>query len=197
LLKVVCITHTDWDKLLSIAKTSIMYYFLHKRPLPIKSNTPKRASFVTLLKNGQLRGCIGSIVPVRPLEEDVAYNAVQAAFYDPRFPPLSEDETPYLEIEVSVLSPMYLFEGTNEEFLEFLKEKKPGVYIQCLGGSATFLPQVWEQIPDEKTFMEELSMKAGLPPHEWQYCKKYYYFVDEKKKHWNDIDVLEEYLKRK
>ncbi len=124
------------------------------------------------------------------MEIDVAKNAINAAFFDPRFPPLQKHETENLSIEISVLSPLEEFEGDNKEFLEFLEEKRPGVYIKCLGGSATFLPQVWEQIQDPSDFMKHLSLKAGLLPDEWKKCRKYYYFVDDVEKKWNDIKEI-------
>lgn len=178
------------DNLLSIAKGAIIYYFKHHDYPSFDSTTPKRASFVTLKKMGDLRGCIGSIIATQPLEIDVSKNAINAAFFDPRFPPLQEYETKELTIEISVLSPLHEFEGNNEEFIEFLEEKKPGVYIKCLRGSATFLPQVWEQISDAKSFMLQLSLKAGLSPEEWNKCRKYYYFVDKVEKQWHEIEEL-------
>jgi AmmeMemoRadiSam system protein A len=123
------------------------------------------ASFVTLKKHGELRGCIGSVRAQRPLAEDVAQNAVAAAMRDPRFPPLAADELDAVEIEVSLLSEPEFLDFADEEGL--LAQLRPGIdglilFAGCR--SATFLPQVWEQLPEPQHFLAALKQKAGLAP---------------------------------
>ncbi|MEQ9490780.1 MAG: AmmeMemoRadiSam system protein A [Alphaproteobacteria bacterium] len=128
----------------------------------------KRATFVTLEKGGELRGCIGTIVANRPLVEDVVENAFRAAFKDPRFPPVTEDEKPDLSFSLSVLSPMseMRFDG-EADFLDQLRPLIDGVLIEDGGKRAVFLPQVWEQLPEKQDFLNHLRKKAGLPPDHW------------------------------
>jgi AmmeMemoRadiSam system protein A len=126
------------------------------------------ASFVTLRLDGELRGCIGTIDARRPLGEDVARNACAAAYRDPRFPPVTAAERPALAIEVSVLSPRVPFEAADEaEAAARLRPLVDGVYLQYGESTATFLPQVWEGLPDPIEFLAHLRSKAGLPPHFW------------------------------
>ena len=121
------------------------------------------ATFVTLTKKGELRGCIGSIVPHRDLLTDLIENAKSAAFKDPRFAPLNEDELQEIKIEVSLLS---LPELVNYVDVNDLKSKikvgKHGVIIKQAHQQATFLPQVWEQLPTFELFFSHLGNKAGL-----------------------------------
>ncbi len=124
----------------------------------------ERAAFVTLHKHGQLRGCIGSIVPTRPLIEDVMANAKAAAFKDPRFAPLSRDELDEIGIEVSVLTiPKPLPYADVEDLRRKIRPGTDGVIIRLNGRQATFLPSVWEQLPDFDQFFAHLCAKAGLP----------------------------------
>ena len=126
------------------------------------------ASFVTLKLEDDLRGCIGTIEPHRPLALDVAHNARAAAYYDSRFPPLGPHELAELAIEVSVLSPREPLAAANEsEALQRLRPRVDGIYLEFGSMSATFLPQVWESLPDPADFLGELRRKAGLPPGFW------------------------------
>jgi AmmeMemoRadiSam system protein A len=126
------------------------------------------ASFVTLKLDGELRGCIGSVEPHRPLAVDVAHNARAAAFNDPRFAPVSAAEIPRLGVEVSVLSPRVPFEAASEsDALAKLRPQVDGLYLEFGAMRATFLPQVWESLPDPADFLGELRRKAGLPPGFW------------------------------
>ncbi len=126
------------------------------------------ASFVTLHLNGNLRGCIGSLVAHQPLIEDVRDNAVSAAFKDPRFPPLSAREFPDVHIEVSVLTAPEAMQFTDEtDALSQLQPKIDGVIFTSGQHKATFLPQVWEQLPTPEYFMAHLKQKAGLPAAFW------------------------------
>lgn len=123
------------------------------------------ATFVTIKRNGELRGCIGSVRPQRSLGEDVVINAVAAATRDPRFPPMARSELGKIEIEVSLLSPAEFVEFSGED--ELLGKLRPGIdglvlFSGCR--SATFLPQVWEQLPEPRMFLAALKQKAGLAP---------------------------------
>ncbi|NPA90899.1 MAG: AmmeMemoRadiSam system protein A [Chloroflexi bacterium] len=129
----------------------------------------KGASFVTLTQGGNLRGCIGSVIAHQPLALDVRDNAIKAALADPRFPPMRPEELPYTDIEVSVLTPpMPLEYRTPEELLEKIIPGKHGLLLVNNGYRGLFLPQVWEKIPDKVTFLEQLSLKAGLPMDAWR-----------------------------
>jgi AmmeMemoRadiSam system protein A len=126
------------------------------------------ASFVTLKLDGELRGCIGTIDPRRPLGDDVAHNAYAAAYRDPRFSPVTAAERPALAIEVSVLSARVPFEAHDEaQATAMLRPGIDGVYLQFGGQSATFLPQVWDSLPDPVDFLAQLRHKAGLPARFW------------------------------
>jgi AmmeMemoRadiSam system protein A len=128
------------------------------------------ASFVTLhTTNGALRGCIGSLIARRPLVEDVHANALAAAFHDPRFPPVTPAELTHLVVEVSVLSePEPLTYKGPKDLVKKLRPNVDGVVLRQGMHRATFLPQVWEQLPSAETFLSHLCQKAGLPPNAWQ-----------------------------
>ena len=130
------------------------------------------ASFVTLTSGrapgGALRGCIGSLEARRPLREDVEANAVAAALHDPRFAPLTARELDDTVVEVSVLSaPTVLPAADEAELLARLRPGVDGVVLSACGRRATFLPQVWEQLPDPADFLARLRRKAGLPADYW------------------------------
>jgi len=126
------------------------------------------ATFVTLRKTGQLRGCIGSLEAVRPLGLDVRENAIAAAFRDPRFEPLAAVEFPATSVEVSLLSAAERLEaGSEEELLANLRPGIDGVILEFGRHRATFLPQVWESLVDPREFLSELKQKAGLPEDFW------------------------------
>lgn len=147
----------------------------HVIALPDESTLPERllqpgASFVTLTtrSDGELRGCTGSMEATEPLAINVCYCAVQTALYDYRFPPVSADELSEIEIEISVLTEPQPLEYTSaEELLRVLGETRPGVLIQRGVHRATFLPQVWERLPDAPTFLAHLCLKAGLPADDY------------------------------
>lgn len=129
----------------------------------------KRGTFVTLKINGQLRGCIGNLMPEKPLIDGVKDNAVNAAFNDPRFAPLTEKEFDRIQIEVSVLTePRPLEYKNSQDLLDSIRPNVDGLIIRKGPHSATFLPQVWEQLPDKTSFLGQLCMKAGMPPDEWE-----------------------------
>lgn len=122
------------------------------------------ATFVTLTKGGALRGCIGSLAAERPLGTDVAANAINAAFRDPRFPPVTAAEWPLVQVEVSLLSPPRpLCFADEAELLDAIVPGEDGLILEAEGRRGTFLPQVWESVPDKRLFLAELKRKAGLP----------------------------------
>jgi AmmeMemoRadiSam system protein B/AmmeMemoRadiSam system protein A len=122
------------------------------------------ATFVTLTKGGALRGCIGSLQAARPLASDVSQNALGAAFRDPRFPALSREEWPQVRVEVSLLSaPKPMRFADEADLLAQVQPGDDGIILECEGRRATFLPQVWESLPEKKSFFGELMRKAGLP----------------------------------
>lgn len=127
------------------------------------------ASFVTLTMGGELRGCIGSIEPRRPLALDVQENAIAAAFHDPRFPPLNRRELDRTHIEISVLTPPQPLEYEGPaDLLAKLRPQVDGVIIERGWHRATFLPQVWEKLPDPHEFLAHLCLKAGLPADDYR-----------------------------
>ena len=126
------------------------------------------ATFVTLTQNGQLRGCIGSLQAYRPLLDDIRENACNAAFRDPRFKPLSADELPITRVEVSLLTPAEAMQFSSEaDALGQLRPNIDGIIFSAGNRRSTFLPQVWEQLPNPVDFMAHLKQKAGLPANYW------------------------------
>ncbi|MGE3774305.1 MAG: AmmeMemoRadiSam system protein B [Gammaproteobacteria bacterium] len=126
------------------------------------------AVFVTLKEDGRLRGCIGSLEACRPLREDVAANAVAAALEDPRFAPLAVRELSQVKVEVSLLSaPTPMAVNSEAEALAALRPGRDGVVLAHGVHRATFLPQVWEQLPTPREFLAQLKHKAGLPTDFW------------------------------
>lgn len=129
----------------------------------------KKGAFVTLTKQGELRGCIGNIYPDLPLAEAVATNAYRAALNDPRFSPVTPEELPEIELEVSVLSvPQPLAFSSPAELLQKLRPHQDGVVLQIGAHRSTFLPQVWEKLPNAEDFLDHLTAKAGLPASAWR-----------------------------
>ncbi|MCK9396305.1 MAG: AmmeMemoRadiSam system protein A [Methylobacter sp.] len=162
------------QRLLDLAKTSIVHGLQAGRPLTINLDdyppelTEPRATFVTLQTNDQLRGCIGMLEAVRPLVEDIAENAFSAAFKDPRFPPLDASELSDLEIHLSILTPAepVLF-SSEQDLVSQLQPGIDGLILQEGYRRGTFLPSVWESLPEPKQFLRHLKQKAGLPPDYW------------------------------
>lgn len=135
---------------------------------PAKFREPT-GCFVTLTKRGQLRGCIGHILPHQPLYQAILSNARSAALDDNRFPPVTTSELPEIEIEVSVLTvPQPLPFKTPDELLAKLRPHKDGIVLQVSGRNSTFLPQVWAQLPDKVEFLNHLAQKAGGPADAWR-----------------------------
>ncbi len=162
--------------LLNIAKIAIKEEFLghkelndevKKRVLDMFPELSKPgAVFVTINERGALRGCIGSIIAHRALLEDVIENAKSAAFFDPRFPPLTPEEFDKITLEISILSkPKPLAYTDIEDLRGKIVPGRDGVILKYNNHQATFLPQVWEELPDFDQFFAHLCMKAGLRPN--------------------------------
>jgi AmmeMemoRadiSam system protein A len=136
----------------------------------------RQASFVTLTREGELRGCIGSLQAHRALAEDVAANARAAAFADPRFPKLTAAEFAQVEVEVSLLAtPRRLDFADHADLIAQLQPGEDGIILECDGRRATFLPQVWAAIPDREQFIQQLKLKAGLNGTASARCKVWRY----------------------
>lgn len=158
--------------LLRIAKSAILAHFdknyvLNREELLYKYPFLNEdvAAFVTLKYERQLRGCIGSIIANGNLLDDVVRNAQSAAFGDPRFNPLKTDEFPNLTLEVSVLSAPEILEYSDfDDLAQKIQPKVDGLILKHGAHQGTFLPQVWEQLPRPKDFLEHLSLKAGANP---------------------------------
>jgi len=160
--------------LLGLAVAALRYGLIHQTVMPLNTadyETDLRerlATFVTLKKYGRLRGCIGTLNAQRPLVEDVVYNTWHAATDDPRFEPLGADELPNLHVSISILSPPQAFSVISEQELrEQLRPGRDGLIIEDGYHRATFLPSVWQQLPDPVDFVTHLKLKAGLSPDHW------------------------------
>jgi AmmeMemoRadiSam system protein A len=169
------LTTEEGQYLLSVARQTIEEALFQNMNEPAEDSgfSPKfserRGTFVTLTTGGQLRGCIGHIIPQESLIEGVKTNAINAAFRDPRFKPLAREEFNKIQIEVSILTePKPLPYRDEEDLLMKLRPGVDGLIIQKGGRQATFLPQVWEQLPDKKEFLTHLCLKAGLDADEWK-----------------------------
>jgi AmmeMemoRadiSam system protein A len=129
----------------------------------------QRGTFVTLTRHGQLRGCIGTIAPVESIASGIRRNAVNAAFDDHRFSPLKEEEFSDLEIEVSILTdPQPLNYNDADDLLKKLRPGVDGVILRSGPAGATFLPQVWDQLPTTEDFLGRLCLKAGMAADSWR-----------------------------
>lgn len=149
------------------------------------------ATFVTLTQNGELRGCIGSLQAQRPLATDVYHNALAAAFRDPRFEPLGRHELAVTKCEISLLSAAETMEFSDEhDVLAQLRPGVDGVIFEYGRYRSTFLPQVWEQLPQPRHFMAHLKRKAGLSDDFWaQEVRLSRYTVNK----WREDDFAEAY----
>lgn len=129
----------------------------------------KTGTFVTLKKKGQLRGCIGSLTSSETIAAGVKRNAASAAFGDPRFSPLTREELADIEIEISILTePQPLDYNDGDDLLVKLRANVDGVILKKGSAGATFLPQVWKQLPRPEDFLSHLCRKAGLPEDAWK-----------------------------
>ena len=168
------LTDNDEITLLDIAKKSIQHGLIKHRALPINLNdygkplTEDGASFVTLNLNQQLRGCIGTLEAFQPLVKDISEHAFAAAFKDPRFTPITSNEIDKLDIHISILTKSIPIDFTDEkDLLSKIQEGVDGLILQDGPHKATFLPSVWEQLPDPKDFLDHLKLKAGLDKNYW------------------------------
>jgi AmmeMemoRadiSam system protein A len=128
----------------------------------------QRGVFVTLLVDGELNGCVGTLFPTEPLGAAVARLAWDAAFADPRLPRLRWSDYERLSVKVSLLSPLQpLPPLTFEQLVESLQPGVDGLFIRIEGRQATFLPAVWEKLPDARAFVQQLQLKAGIPVGYW------------------------------
>jgi len=169
------LSRDDWNALMRIAETAILAAANQRQPEPLQNASlspallEDAAAFVTLTKSGRLRGCIGSLEAWRPLAQEVQQRAYQAAVEDPRFPPLSPSELPNIEIEISHLTePVGLPYEHPEDLPRLLKPHKDGVILSDGRRRATFLPQVWEQLPRPEEFLNHLCAKMGAHPDLWR-----------------------------
>ncbi|GAB4503888.1 MAG: hypothetical protein Fur0043_08810 [Anaerolineales bacterium] len=169
------LTQEEKDILLRLARDALERAVRGQAQQPVDlASLPPRlreegASFVTLTIGGNLRGCIGALEPYQPLAEDVCEHAVAAALHDFRFPPVQSEELPHIEIEISRLTlPVPLDYATPEDLLARLRPGVDGVVLRDGVRRATFLPQVWEKIPDAADFLDNLCYKMGASPGLWR-----------------------------
>ncbi|WP_135079195.1 AmmeMemoRadiSam system protein B [Terasakiella sp. SH-1] len=173
--------------LMQIAAASIKRGITHHEPVKLDlSSFPDSlqdlgASFVTIeKKNGDLRGCIGSLQPHVPLAKDIADNAFKAGFEDPRFPQIAQDELAGLTLHISVLSPQFpIYIKDEADLLAQLRPHVDGLIIQDGGHRALFLPSVWEKLADKRQFLTHLKLKAGLSADHWSPSFKAWRFITE------------------
>lgn len=170
------LTSEEKQILLRLARSAIERAVRGEEPPAIKMNelTPPlretAASFVTLTIQGDLRGCIGALEPSQPLIEDVREHAAAAALDDPRFMPVRPEELERIEIEVSRLTvPNALEYADAADLLSRLRPGVDGVILRDGMRRATFLPQVWEKLPDKAAFLDQLCAKMGVAPDSWRH----------------------------
>jgi AmmeMemoRadiSam system protein A len=169
------LTQEEKQTLLALARSALEdgVRGLPQKPLDLNTVTPtlraEGASFVTLTVQGDLRGCIGALQPYQPLAEDVREHAVAAALEDYRFPRVQENELPKIQIEVSRLTiPVPLHYKDSADLLAKLHPGIDGVILRDGFRRATFLPQVWEKIPQKEAFLANLCYKMGAAPDAWK-----------------------------
>ena len=172
------LTSDERSQLLKLARQALVAA-THGQEMPgfdMQSLPPRLrepgATFVTLTRGGELRGCIGALEPYLPLAQDVCEHAVAAALQDFRFPPLQPEELPEIRIEISRLTPArdLDYEGP-QELLSALRPGVDGVILRDGMRRATFLPQVWEKLPDPVVFLNHLCQKMGALPDLWRVRK--------------------------
>jgi len=174
-MKNIFLSEIDMRKLLEIAREAITCVVRNEQLKTIKPGEYPQllrdpgASFVTLTKRDKLRGCIGTLEAYQPLVLDVQEHAVAAAMEDYRFPDVSEDELHLIKIEISRLTPVQLVDySTPKDLVSKLRKNVDGVLIKDNGRRATFLPQVWEKVPDNEQFLSQLCVKMGTSPDLWR-----------------------------
>jgi AmmeMemoRadiSam system protein A len=162
--------------LLSLARKTLEVYFKDQKKLRIDESEVDSillkltATFVTLTIDDKLRGCVGELVARRPLYQSIINNTLSAALDDNRFLPLNEAELPSVSIEISILSKNTKYNRSDsiKNLLDQIIPNEHGVILESGSGKATYLPQVWDDLPNKITFLESLSQKAGLPPNAWK-----------------------------
>jgi AmmeMemoRadiSam system protein A len=169
------LTHEEKQLLLKLARQAIESIVRGRSLPPLDQSTltpalrADGASFVTLTKGGELRGCIGALEPNQSLVEDVREHAVAAALQDYRFPPVQADELREIKIEISRLTlPELLDYTTVDDLLAKLRPGVDGVILRDSFRRATFLPQVWEKVADKEEFLSHLCLKMGASPDLWR-----------------------------
>ncbi|MEY4195760.1 MAG: AmmeMemoRadiSam system protein [Pseudomonadota bacterium] len=160
--------------LIDLARLSIHHGLANRTPFPVGTGglAPElavlRATFVTLNLDGHLRGCIGTLQAVRPLAVDIAHNAFAAAFQDHRFTPVSPAEAERLHLHLSLLTPAVPLQFSSEaDLLAKIVPFEDGLILEDGGRRGTFLPSVWESLPNPEKFLQHLKLKAGLPVDYW------------------------------
>ena len=181
------LSESDRYLLRKLARDAIKYGLQHEAVIPVdldalpESVLEPGACFVTLYLGGGLRGCIGSLEAYRPLAEDVAANAYAAAFRDYRFQPVSEEIVNDLDLHIAVLSPPELINCDSEaSLLAQLQPGTDGLILEDGQYRATFLPAVWDSLPNPENFVAELKRKAGLPVNYWSDTLRCYRYHTER-----------------
>lgn len=168
------LTTEQKQQLIDIAQKSIIHGLQSGEPSTIDLKKydlalqQKAATFVTLHKQHQLRGCIGVLEPLRPLASDVSHNAFSAAFSDHRFSPVTTGELDQLDVHISILSvPTPITFASEDDLIEQLRPGIDGLIMQEGHHRGTFLPSVWDAIKDKREFIHHLKQKSGLPANYW------------------------------
>ena len=177
----------EQQRLRAVALRSIEYGYVTKQPLIVSheaTNIPRlmaqQTSFVTLKIDDRLRGCIGSLQAQMPLIQDVAEHAFAAAFQDPRFAPVTQSEIALLDITISVLSKLTPIHFDSEQALiTQLRPHIDGLLLEEGENRSTFLPSVWDTLPEATQFIQNLKQKAGLPAHYWSDTTKVFRYTTE------------------
>jgi len=166
--------HKYQQQLMSVVKDAIYHGLEYNQILGVETKnfdsilSEKKATFVTLTINGNLRGCIGTLIAYQPLVIDLADNAFSAAFNDPRFPPLQKNEFKKLEYHISILTAPSPIQFIDEQDLQQkIRPNIDGLVLSEDSKQSTFLPSVWEQLPNKSDFLKHLKLKAGLPENYW------------------------------
>ena len=180
------LTKEDKNVLKSAARDALMHSINHSEELPV--SLPEfpatlhihQNTFVTLKYKGKVIGCMGSLEADRPLVKDVVHHTFSASYYDPRFPDLKAIDPKKIEIHISLLSPIEEIKFSSEpELLSKICPGKDGLLMCENQQRGTFLPAVWESIPDPESFLKELKRKAGLPVDYWSDTIKVYRYTTE------------------
>jgi len=167
------ISQKERKYLLDLARRSMEYYektneFLEEEDVP-ETLKEELATFVSVYVGKNLRGCIGTLHAINPVYKDVMHNAVAAAFFDDRFPPLTTEEIKKAKIEISILTkPEKIKFKSTSDLLKKVKPKEDGILLEKEERKATFLPQVWDHFSKKEDFFDHLCMKAGLEANEWK-----------------------------